>query len=237
MTPPDPCDEDSSPLLHAVANRIVSEAYLKNFAALRASHPDIVTSYEFRVCICDFNLWQTLQELRHAVVSLTSASTSTQARISTKFYVISWCSLSDTLAALISEVHELGIDPRDINLTMVMRNTHVLQSDLPTILDRYASRLHYAKYADLRNQIVHRGHLEDQDLLTFEGARQRVLINRRFGVRDETTDTDILAKLRSILATKQSLYQEHLGATADMLHEMSTHLAATLAAHRFPTSA
>lgn len=236
MTRLDPYDDDSSPLLHAVAGRIVSEPYLKNFATLQVSHPDITTSYEFRVCVRDYNLWQTLRELKHAVVSLASASSSTQARISTKFYVISWCSLSDTLAALISEVHDLGIDPRDINLTMVMRNTHVLQSDLPAILDRYASKLQYAKYADLRNQIVHRGHLQDQELLTFEGALQRVLIKRRFGIRDETTDADISAKLASILAAKQRLYQEHLGATTEMLHEMSSQLAATLAAHRFPTS-
>ena len=227
MTLFDTYEGTPSPLGLALVTRLADTALLKALAAL----PDPMNSYEIRVARQDQILWQSFHELRHTVASLPSVTTPTQARAAIKFYVVSWCSLSDVLACLISEVFDLGIAFRDLDLTMVLRNRHISVTALPAILGRYSSQIRYSQYAEARNDIVHRGNLDDKDLSEFEGALLLEAMRRQFNVPDRASDEVIVSKLQSIMGEKQASLQQHLASTEAMLREMSVVLAEAFSSH------
>jgi len=60
--------------------------------------------------------------------------------LSVKFYVISWTTLADMVAALINKVFDLGFTDADVKFDPILRNKHVLNSELPGIFSRRGSR-------------------------------------------------------------------------------------------------
>jgi hypothetical protein len=227
MTLFDTYEGTPSPLGLALATRLADPTLLKALSAL----PDPMDSYVVRIARQDHLLWQSFRELRHTVTSLPSATTPTQARAWVKFYVVCWCSLSDVLACLISEVYDLGIAFKDLDLTMVLRNRHIQATSLPATLGRYSAEIRFSQYAEARNDIVHRGHLDDKDLSNFEGALLWEVLRRQFSLPDGASDEAIVAKLQSILGEKQASLQQHLASTEAMLREMSEALAEAAASH------
>ena len=129
MTLFDTYEGTPSPLGLALVTRLADTALLKALAAL----PDPMNSYEIRVARQDQILWQSFHELRHTVASLPSVTTPTQARAAIKFYVVSWCSLSDVLACLISEVFDLGIAFRDLDMLLTSCSRFPCESGGPVI--------------------------------------------------------------------------------------------------------
>lgn len=54
-----------------------------------------------------------------------------------KLYVISWHTMLDLLARLVSAAFNLGIGDRDVSLRLVLNNDHVRSSRIPEILQEY----------------------------------------------------------------------------------------------------
>lgn len=225
MLPPFP--PPSSPIIEALALRLVDPGLLDAVAR----QPDPLQSYELRVGLQDSRLTEMLRELRTATAHLPTCADLTEARIWVKFYFVTWCSLSDVLAALIAEVFDLGIDSRDLDLTMVLRNRHVRASALPAVLSKYSTAIAYPKYSERRNDIVHRGYLDDNEFLEFDRAAILEAMKRHFHRPSSVTDEAVAAKLGSILTEKKAAYDAHLFSTELMLAEMFVVLSALIATH------
>lgn len=57
--------------------------------------------------------------------------------LNVKLYVISWTTLIDMLAGLINKVFNLGLASIDVKLDSVLRNEHVLRSEIPAIFNKH----------------------------------------------------------------------------------------------------
>lgn len=105
-----------------------------------------------------------LKQLNYQVNFLLQAKDYNEIVVAIKFYIIGWATLSDMLAKFINIAFDLGIDDKDLNITMVLRNSHIRETDLPQIIKSYSRKLQHGIYLKLRNDIVHRGILIDSDL-------------------------------------------------------------------------
>jgi hypothetical protein len=158
------------------------------------------------------------------ITLLSTQQSYTDAVIGIKFYIISWCTLSDVLAGFVNTVFDLGIDKKDINLTMVLRNKHVSKSQLPYILSKYNSKIRYSHFSKTRNDIVHRGVLDDSELAAIKRHIHRVGLLELFGDPSVAVEqSQIAANLREYLLKKQVELTTHLSDTVAMLEEMIEH--------------
>ena len=81
-----------------------------------------------------------------------------------KLYVISWHTMLDLVARLVSVTFNLGIADRDINLPLILNNDHVKLSRIPEILQAYQKILVIQDLRKRRNDAVHRGKIPDPEV-------------------------------------------------------------------------
>jgi hypothetical protein len=177
--------------------------------------------YETKVRLALQDLDALLDEIDRLLRLMSTLKTYSEAIIAVKFYVISWCTLSDVMAKLINVVFDLGIDDRDINLMMLLRNAHVRPSGLSDLMSKHQSDLRVGYYTELRNDIIHRGILSDSDTQDLNSKRTRsrlIQILRKNEAKKEQRRFD--ADIKEYLRNKQSEFRKHLQATVVLLDEM-----------------
>ncbi|TAJ98372.1 hypothetical protein EPO44_11710 [bacterium] len=163
---------------------------------------------------------------------LFKALTVEQLILSTKFYVISWTTLADMVAALISKVFNLGFADADVKFDLILRNKHVLNSELPAIFKKYTKPLDIEGMKRHRNEIVHRGRIVDEEVKTFY-ENQNILHAKRYSLlnvnkmpeeeykQESAKQTKMLFELAS---RKQAMYEAHYRTTLEMVAEVLSSL-------------
>jgi hypothetical protein len=148
--------------------------------------------------------------------------------INIKFYVMSWSTLTDTVASLINKVFNLGIAETDVQFGMISRNKHVQESPLPPIFKKYLKAVQIDQFNKHRNEIVHRGRILDKEVLSLK-REQDVLFSRKYSLLQPASisDDDYTAqnaalnrKLIDLAAQKQSYYGTHYDHTLEFISEV-----------------
>ena len=152
--------------------------------------------------------------------------------LSIKFYVISWATLVDMLSGLINKAFNLGLADIDVKFDRILRNKHVLNSDLPAIFEKHSKALDMKAVKHHRNEIVHRGKIVDKEVNDFWDA-QNVLRAKRYSLlrsnhiseeeykKESAGQTEILFELAS---RKKATYKAHYKATLEMIAEVLSSL-------------
>lgn len=160
-------------------------------------------------------------------VGLFKALTVEELILSVKFYVISWTTLLDMLAGLVNKVFNLGFADTDVKFDLILRNKHVVTSDLPAIFKNYSKALDMKAVKHHRNEIVHRGRIMDEEVKNSYEA-QNVLHAKRYSLlrsnhisEDEykkecAKQTEILFELA---LRKKATYEAHYKTTVKMIAE------------------
>ena len=120
-----------------------------------------IDSLQREICII-------LREFEARSYGLFKFITIEQLMLNVKFYVISWTTLTDMIAALINRVFNLGFADGDVKFDLVLRNKHVQKSQLPTIFEKYKKSLDIKHVKRHRNEIVHRGRGVWGQIFTFD---------------------------------------------------------------------
>lgn len=156
-----------------------------------------------------------------------------QLMLNVKFYVISWTTLTDMIAALINRVFNLGFADGDVKFDLVLRNKHVQKSQLPTIFEKYKKSLDIKHVKRHRNEIVHRGRIIDEEIVTFY-KNQNVLHASRYSLlrtshiseeeykKETAKQAEILFELAS---RRKAFYEAHYKSTLEMVAEVLASLA------------
>jgi len=70
-----------------------------------------------------------------------------------KFYIISWATITDMIAALINKVFDLGFENQDVKLDLVLRNKQVRQSNVSAIFDSTRNMISFGRFKKHRNAV------------------------------------------------------------------------------------
>lgn len=185
--------------------------------------------YELRVYGRSFNLVAAFEELEHLLQLLGRAKTFQEVSLLIKLYVIGWVTLSDILANIINEVFDLGYAEQDIQFGVIFRNRRIRASSLPAVLKEHSNPIQYDKFVRLRNDIVHRGRLDDADLSETNGEVVAAVVKKTIHVdqndsvaveaaaRQASVEIGAAQKLQDLVIMKRSQFAEHLVATRAML--------------------
>jgi hypothetical protein len=153
--------------------------------------------------------------------------------LNVKMYVISWTTLIDMLAALINKVFNLSLATIDVNLDRILRNEHVVKSEIPAIFNKHRKIIDVQNVKRHRNEIVHRGRILDDEIQALYEKRNVLESNRYSPLtrnkisedeykEEQAKQTKMLFELAS---SKQATYGAHYTATLSMFTEMLASLA------------
>jgi len=148
--------------------------------------------------------------------------------LSVKFYVISWTTLLDMLAALISKVFNLGFADSDVKFGLILRNKHVLNSDLPAIFKKYSKALDITALKRHRNEIVHRGKIMDEEVKSHYKAKnildaERYSLLRSAHISEEEYKKESARQIEvlfDLASRKKATYEAHYKTTLEMIAEV-----------------
>jgi hypothetical protein len=154
-------------------------------------------------------------------------------KLLSKFYVIEWATFSDMTAVLINNILNLGIADQDLHLSMILRNEHVLRSPIPSIFKKYAAGLEHQKYSKMRNDVIHRGQLNDPEIQELEKDWNKLESSRHsFFQNEHISDDEYKARSRELTnrnfelgAKKQQEYRTHYSKTLLAVTEILKQLA------------
>jgi hypothetical protein len=150
-----------------------------------------------------------------------------------KLYVISWNSLSDLVAILLNEIYDLGIADHDVNFGAILRNHHIRSTEIPAAVKRHAKSTRYDHFVKLRNEIVHRGKLADEDLIAIntdllmnllQKAKESTLNDedaKSTALKAAREETRTEQRVRELISKRQSENREHLASTGALLAEIA----------------
>jgi len=166
-------------------------------------------------------------DFRHLLSLVSRAATVNELSLLLRLYAVSWITLSDLAANVINAVFDLGYAERDVDLSAILRNGHIRDTQIPSIVKRHGPQVRFAYWADLRNNIVHRGRLLDDDFLALE----RVWIDLALKASNDTQGTDgstsavgvesnFAARLEEFKRKRIADLDEHLTATNQLLWEI-----------------
>jgi len=179
------------------------------------------------------DLDKSVEEIHHQIGLLPNLNTAIHASIAVKFYIVSWCTLSDILAGFINTALNLGINKKDINFTMILRNEHVQRTRLPEIIQKYRKEIDFSRYTELRNEIVHRGILNDTELLTITNKLHEIdMKGQIFGTPLANERSKVQMELEKYLLRKGDDFTTHISNTVAMLDEITAHIARSLTESR-----
>jgi hypothetical protein len=190
-------------------------------------------AYEIRVFMAAAELTNLFEELRHIVALIPRALTFPELTAVIKLYIISWVSLSDVLAGLLNQVYDLGIAYEDVEFGALRRNRHIASTSVPAIVRTHEKALRYDEFAKLRNAIIHRGKLEEKELVTIHAEFLTAVLSRavQLSTDDEAAkaavteaarqEANVQARVLELMKRKQVEYTEHLNATLEFLREVA----------------
>ncbi len=150
-----------------------------------------------------------------------------------KLYVISWATLLDSLARLVSLVFNLGIADRDIRVRLVLENSHVKSSRVPEIWQQYEKTLLIKGLRGKRNDAVHRGRIPDEDVEQILRERNRI-DSHRYSLLETNPISEeeykrqislLQEKLGALAKEKQELWEKHHQQTIAMVSAVAGELA------------
>lgn len=181
--------------------------------------------YEPRVITQHHRLDLMIAELHYQVSMLTEVDSLVAARSHLKLYIITWCSLSDVTANLINHVHEIGIDEKDFNLTMILRNARIKKTQLPAIFLRHKRAIDYVGYSEKRNDIIHRGVLNETQLREIYGRVVSYSLRKAIGHPTASDEPhEHFLQLQDYLRTKCNELEVHMDATQALLQDIMIEL-------------
>lgn len=196
-------------------------------------------TYDVRVARVLWTFANLYGELWRLQRMLTTADDLQHIRVILKLYVTSWVTLSDVLANVINEVFELGYAAQDVELTAILRNRHVAETQIPAVIRKHRAALDHAGYARMRNDIVHRGRLEERDLdllesewlqlqfIEMSSAISKELEKQAGGTRSTAAniastpgENDWLARVHALRTARAARLEEHLDVTSMLFHDI-----------------
>jgi hypothetical protein len=225
---------------------------VRSAAVFRLKAPDVfekfrrapTTAYEIRVFMASAELKNLFEELFYVIALIPKAISFPELTAVLKLYIISWVSLSDVLASVLNEVYDLGIDEQDIEFGSILRNAHIVASEIPAIVKKHAKSTRHGEFARLRNNIIHRGKLNDDALLSIHTDFLRGIINRVGGFTDDEAvkaaatqaareEARVEERVRQLMEAKQIEYRQHLDDTKALLQEIARVLVSKI--QRYPS--
>jgi hypothetical protein len=183
------------------------------------------------------NLTQAVQELVDLIELLQEAHACVHIRLLLKLYHVGWGTLSDMTAILIDEVFDLGNDEKDIDLGRVRKNRHVKSSGIPEVLAKHAKAIEHDRFTQARNDIVHRGWLNDPELNALGQREANAMIHAALfqgSIDDEPTQTyfrreldrtGLGSEIASLVNARAGSLKAHLDATMLVLEDIDVVLA------------
>src|SRR6266498_2560388 len=151
----------------------IRDAVMKRVVMLDAESQDKIAlenGYEMRVYARSFDLTTAFEELEHLIELLLKATTFQEISLLIKLYIIGWVALSDILGNLLNEIFDLGYAEQDVQFGIILRNQKIRCTSLPGIIKQHAKAIRYDQYVKRRNDIVHRGTLDDTELKKVRSA-------------------------------------------------------------------
>lgn len=150
-----------------------------------------------------------------------------------KLYVISWHTMLDLLARLVSSAFDLGIADRDISERLVLSNDHVRSSRIPEIVREFRNGLPITDLTTRRNNAVHRGRIPDRDVE--EMLKERNTIDsRRYSFLESSPISDeeyrkrlaeLQTRLHALAKDKLEVWEKIHTQTVSMTSEVVRELA------------
>lgn len=193
-------------------------------------------AYEIRVFRDCVRLATVFEELEHLLNLLGRARTFQEVRAVLKMYVISWITLWDAAANVVNETMQLGISQRGVNWKAVAAKPMVQTTSIADLVASQEGALRMDQLTRVRNDIVHRGWLVDneydelfgewlyavgmvviKDLNNFDGA-----------LRSAARESNIHSRLDELKAKKQQELSSHLTETYNVLEQIAPAIEAQL---------
>ena len=106
-------------------------------------------------------LGTTYEELWHLQSLLGKSEQFQEIRALLKLYVTSWMTISDVVAVLINEIYDLGYAEQDIELSIILRNSHIKKTEIAKVISKHRKTVQHEHYANAPHDVVHRGKLDD----------------------------------------------------------------------------
>lgn len=213
---------------------------VRSAAAFRLKSPDVfekfrrapTTAYEIRVFMASAELKNLFEELFYVIALIPKAISFPELTAVLKLYIISWVSLSDVLASVLNAVYDLGIDEQDIEFGAILRNAHIASSELPAIVKKHTKSIRHGEFKRMRNNIVHRGKLAEDALLSIHTDFLMGIMNRLGGFTDDEAlkaaatqaareEARVEDRVRQLMEAKQIEYRQHLDDTKAFLREIA----------------
>ena len=150
-----------------------------------------------------------------------------------KLYVISWHTMIDLVARLVSLTFNLGVADRDVTLRLILNNDHVKSSRIPGIMQAYEKTLVIKDLRKRRNDAVHRGKIPDPDVEamlkernTIDSRRYSLLESKPIsGEEHKKRLSDLQERLGALAETKREIWETVHSQTIAMTSEVVRELA------------
>jgi hypothetical protein len=190
-------------------------------------------TYEMRVFMAAAEVDSLFEELEHTLLLFARAHSFPELTALLKLYVISWHSLSDLVAIVLNEAYNLGVSAQDVSFGSVLRNRHIMATAIPEIINRHSKTTRYEHFVRMRNDIVHRGRLKDDELLTIHSDLLTNLVGRssvemindeeakRMALEAARSETGMIVRIRELIGNRKREYAEHLAETRAFLAEIA----------------
>lgn len=185
--------------------------------------------YEGRVWDVLIHIGELDREIRTVLQTFPKQTTYVHASIAIKFYLIACSTLLDLLLLLISETLDLGMKPQKVRLDVILKNSIVKDSRIPDVFAKYRSLLSQSKLKDIRNDIVHRGFLDDVNLREITAKLDDAIANDIMSSKNPdqsaySTHADLIG---SYMKKKKRRFSSHYQQTEVFVFELMNVLAET----------
>jgi hypothetical protein len=183
-------------------------------------------SYEGRIWLVLNRLNSLDEELRHLLKELTTPEFPVHTSVLIKMYHITIDTMSDVFAWFISEVFDLGYDAKQITMGEILKNRHVQASGVAQVFRGNFASLRKAQFDRTRNDIVHRGLLDEKQLHECDWLMTTIIADNMESGRPLDAGMDVLAtKLNAFRIAKQSELSAHYDMVMKALNEVMSRLA------------
>lgn len=157
-------------------------------------------------------------EIRHTLRELETPAFPVHASLLLKMYTITIDTMSDVFAWLISEIFDLGYDTKQISLGTVLKNRHVLASEVGNIFKDHSATLRTVQFGKQRNDIVHRGILDEPQLAEFDWQITKLVAENMEKKLPLGTGADSIGlRLRQFCEEKQTEFSSHYDSVLHVL--------------------
>jgi hypothetical protein len=214
----------------------VMQAVMHLIVAMKRDQQNRVSSqdgYEMRVFGRSFDLISAFEELEHLVELLGRTKTFQEISLLIKLYIIGWVTLSDVVANILNDVFDLGYAEQDVQFGVILRNRKIQRSPIPAIVKQNAKFIRYEWFAKRRNDIIHRGRLDDSDLAAVRGVVLSAVLGQVLKVdtndiaaveaasNQAAAEVGATQRMADLIGHKQQQFAEHLLATRKMFGQLA----------------